>query len=172
MSRSPNGTDTAPGHWVALIAHRAALVRLARSRGAGDEAEDVVHTALLRVVARPELDHPELLPYLRTTVVNLCRDHHRVVSRWRVLARHRGLVPRARDPAEHLCDQQEADAAVRELGKLLPPEVMAVCHRIAARELTWQQAADELGEPEPRLRTRVRRAYLRVRKRIRGWREQ
>lgn len=167
-----HGADVAPGRWVALIGHRAALVSLARSRGAGDDAEDVVHTALLRVVVRAELDHPDLLSYLRTTVINLCRDHHRVMSRRQVLARHRGLVPRPRDPVEHLCDQQEADAAVRELEELLPPEVMAVCHRVAARELTWQQAAAELNEPEPGLRSRVRRAYLRVRQRVRGWREQ
>lgn len=167
ISRRANSTSV---RWAPLIEHRSALVRLARSRGAGDQAEDVVHTAIEQVVQRPEIDLSNPLPYLVTTVANLCRDLHARDARRYAAAKHPVFVPRPCDPTDKLLDECEAAAAAAELRKLLSPELMELCLRLAARELTWQQAACERGEPEPKLRTEVRRAYIQVRKLVSRWR--
>lgn len=60
------------------------------------EAEELVHDAFLRVA--PHLDG-QVTPgaYLRTTVVNLCRDHHRRNQRARAHRRERAAVEPAPD---------------------------------------------------------------------------
>jgi DNA-directed RNA polymerase specialized sigma24 family protein len=156
--------------WDAVVPHRQALVYLALAFGAGVDADDVVHRAMEKAVQRPNLDIKEPLPYLRQAVVNLCRDLHRREAYTQRLIRHHGLVPHPRDPTDDLCGHYEAVAAAQELVNLLGPELYSMCLRLAAREITWHEAAEEQGMSEPMLRSQIRRAYLRVRALVIRWR--
>lgn len=78
--------DTWPDGFVVLYREQwAPMVRLARLLTAPDAvAEELVQEAFLRVRGRwADVDNP--VPYLRTAVVNACRNHHRR----RVLERRR-----------------------------------------------------------------------------------
>ena len=73
----PKGDANAQGFGVFYRSEYPGMVRLAISlTGDVDGAEDVVQDAFARMHSRfPSLDRPG--GYLRTAVVNLCRDRHR-----------------------------------------------------------------------------------------------
>jgi DNA-directed RNA polymerase specialized sigma24 family protein len=170
-AEAPGPVGCLADRWAAVAVHRQRLVRYARSRGARDDADDIAQQAMVNAVQRPGLRLDDPLPYLMKVVVNLCRDSFAQEGRRRFLASHRGLLVRPRDPADELCERAEAWAAVEQLSDLLPADLVRVCYRLANATATWHQIAAERGDSEPQLRSRIRRAYVTVRRQVRQWRQ-
>jgi DNA-directed RNA polymerase specialized sigma24 family protein len=130
----------------------APMVRLARLlTGSVAVAEDLTHDAFVRVAPRlGSLERPAA--YLRTTVVNACRSHHR----------HQAVVDRsAPSPAEpsppsHLVDFADA------LGELPERQRTAIVLRYYG-DLDDREIAEILGCRRPTVRTLVRRGMTALR---------
>lgn len=171
MATAANRTAARAGHpaeaatptserwrWSAVIAHRERLVRLARVKGAGDEAEDVVQEALLRAATFPELDHERAWPFLSAIVVRRVVDLHRQTARERNLLRHAALAPAVSSGFEtELCDRDEARWVAREFLKHAPPALLSIIRRRLAGT-PWQEIAADSRQSPSALETRVRRA--------------
>ncbi len=96
--------------WSAALPHRQRLVALLRCRGhSHEDAEDIAHDAMLRVVNFPDADPERLGPLLTTVTLRLGVDQHRRATRAGRLADHRALIPRPTpSPEEEVCDRAEA----------------------------------------------------------------
>jgi RNA polymerase sigma factor (sigma-70 family) len=130
-------------------AHRPAMMRLAYLlTGSNEVAEDVVQDVFLRAGSHLPLEHPA--SYLRTSVVNACRSHHRraVVARrhapppaplvmprelvdFRDVLLQLGLRQRTAIVLRYFCDMD--DAAIAELLSCRPATVRTLVHRGLAR---------------------------------------
>lgn len=60
-----------------FLEHRERLLRFLRARGAGDQAEDVLHDVWQRIVNAPDGPVEEPLSYLFRAAENAMRDRHR-----------------------------------------------------------------------------------------------
>ena len=64
-----------------FVAHRPALVRFLRARGAGEEAEDLVQDLWLKLCAGPTGPVDDALAYLYRMADNLMIDRYRARAR-------------------------------------------------------------------------------------------
>lgn len=174
---TPRGTDVAPKpeavsgtssweqRWACLLPHRESVVRLARSRGAGADAEDVVQEALLRAASHPGLDLSRAKSYLAKIVVNLVIDLHRRSVKEDRLRAHTSLVPVPQLDSEVVEDRDLARRATQ-LVSAMAPEVRTIL-RLRRDGATWSQVGKILGEPPAKAEMRYRRAMRPLRLRLR-----
>jgi RNA polymerase sigma-70 factor (sigma-E family) len=122
-------------------AHAADAARLAYLL-TGDRAlaEDLVHEAFVKLFGRfRDLRHPEAFrSYLRTTVVNLARSHHRHRRVERAYLEREGRLPEA------AVDPGRARDLWESLQRLRPRQRAAIVLRFY-EDLTETQTADVLG---------------------------
>lgn len=150
--------------WEAISAHRARLLRIARTRSATPEdAEDCVQEAMLRCFEFDNLD-PERLGQLLTTItVRLCADRHRARQYGdklsKRLAGHRmDLDP---GPEESACDRAEASwLAARVLQ--LPQRQQDVVHARASG-MSCAEIADRLRISYAAVESQIARARTSIR---------
>jgi RNA polymerase sigma factor (sigma-70 family) len=151
--------------WRTVMGYRQRLVSLARSKGAGADAEDVAHHALLRAAEHLQLDERAPWPYLATIATNRLVDIHRRASRDLTLRHHAGLVPRQRSFEDDAENRTDLRRLLRSLSAMENTETVALVLR-RADGLTWRELGEEFGRSESFVETRVRRAMLKLRRRL------
>lgn len=137
--------------------HRDWAVRYARRRGAGQDAEDIAHAALLAVIERP----PAALDRVHPRAILAVKIRDRVALRWRSL-RHEVSLSEAQ-----LADARPGVRSEVNLRELLR-KLASALHRLRTRErevlsrrfLEEERAVDmvETGETPAAVRGRVFRA--------------
>jgi RNA polymerase sigma-70 factor (ECF subfamily) len=161
------GGSTPAQRWAALVGHRDNIVRLARRRGAGADAEDVAQEALLRAAGNPDLDLGRAHSYVAKVAVNLVIDLHRRATREQRLCSHAGLAPQQCHYDQQVEEIEERDVA-RQAARLvsrLAPELRDIL--LLRRDgATWSQVGAELGQPPATAEMRYRRAMLPLRRRL------
>jgi DNA-directed RNA polymerase specialized sigma24 family protein len=152
--------------WGFLAGHRERLVKLARSRGAGDNSEDIVQEALLRAASFQDLDADRAGGFLTVVVLRLVVDLHRRAARDRVACERCALwwYPDT-EFEDEVCGRQEAVWAARLVAELLTGEMTEILWRRASGA-SWRELADETGESIRAIETRARRASLPIRRRV------
>jgi RNA polymerase sigma factor (sigma-70 family) len=101
--------------WNLVVAHRERLLRVAGRRVPNrQDAEDVVHEAMLRCVTFEKLDEERLGQFLTTVTVRLCADVYRAA---RPALRDQRLGPHAVVAAEE-ADRTEAQSLSAILARL------------------------------------------------------
>lgn len=150
--------------WLALYSSYPSLVRLARSLGAREDAEDIASAVLLRIAAKG-LD-AELVgwSYLARATSNEVIDCHRK------LRRDSEICARVRDtPPTSVEDEAIGRVEVGRLSDLALKQqsretVAMILRRLQG--LTWSELAGEFGKTPSAVQSRVRRALLRIRRAI------
>jgi RNA polymerase sigma factor (sigma-70 family) len=97
--------------WPAIVAHRDRLIRIAARRcPTREDAEDVVHEAMLRCATFENLDESRLGQFLTTVTIRLCADVYRREDRTLRTAGRLGPEPGvvARGPEDVACDAADA----------------------------------------------------------------
>jgi len=151
--------------WATLLPYRERLVRLARRQGAGPEAEDVAHEALLRTVVQPGLDLDRAWSYLAKVAANLAADLHRRSAREQVLRAHAGLSPRPQPADESVEDLDLGRHAVRLVAGLEADlRDIVLLRRDGA---TWSQVGARVGQAPTTVEMRYRRAVAPLRRQLR-----
>jgi RNA polymerase sigma factor (sigma-70 family) len=147
-----------------LIAHRESVVRLARRRGAGADAEDVAQEALLRAVSQPGLELNRAHSYLAKIAANLVTDLHRRAAKEQRLRTHAGLMPRPCPSDEDVEERDLARQAVQLVSDLAPDlRSILLLRRDGA---TWPQVGEKLGQHPATAEMRYRRAMLPLRRQL------
>lgn len=156
----PDSTPT--GMASVLVEHRARLLRFLVARGAGDDAEDVLHDLWQRVVATPHQPIADPVSYLFRAAENVLRDRRRsTVSRARRqtdwqdshVGTHdepmgeRVLIARAQ--------LREAEAALAAQG----PRVSAVFRRYRLDGIGQAEIAREFGVSLSSIEKDLQKAY-------------
>jgi RNA polymerase sigma factor (sigma-70 family) len=158
------GTSTWDERWESLLPHRDSVVRLARSRGAGADAEDVAQEAMLRAASNPGLDLGRVRSYLAKIAANLVIDLHRRSVKEQQLRAHTALEPCPQAESEAVEDRDLARQATRIVSGLAPElRTILLLRRDGA---TWSQVGRTLGEPPATAEMRYRRAVLPLRRRL------
>jgi RNA polymerase sigma-70 factor (sigma-E family) len=140
-------------------------VLLAGSREAG---EDLLQTAVERLVQRWRRFDGDPEGYLRRTLCNLAVDRHRRLGRWRQKERLlRTELRQAHDPAD---DVDLRDALVRLLLQLPARQRAALVLRYW-EQLTDAEAAAVLGCAEGTVKSAVSRGLTRMRELADEWNE-
>jgi RNA polymerase sigma factor (sigma-70 family) len=122
--------------------------------GSREVGEDIVHDVFLRMESKwREVNEP--LPYLRHSVVNAARAHHR---RREVERRHRPLPPEATVNPE----VDEVWTVVAELPKRQRHALVLRFHL----DLTIEQVAEQLNCPLGTAKSLIHRGLTQVRERI------
>ncbi|MBC2775045.1 sigma-70 family RNA polymerase sigma factor [Rhizobium sp. AQ_MP] len=147
-----------------VIGQLAALRRYARSLVRNpDEAEDLVHDALVRALERKSTFRTGgsirnwLMSILHNTHVDRLR-HDRAVNR-----RHEAAADLADVVAPAGQEHSVRLSQVRDAFLSLPDEQREALHLVAIEELSYQEAADVLNVPVGTLMSRVSRARARLR---------
>jgi len=161
---APPGTSSPDQRWACLLPHRDSIVRLARSRGAGADAEDVAQEALLRAASQPGLDLSRAKSYLAKIAANLVIDLHRRSVKEDRLRSHAGLAADAQADDEQVEDRNLAQVASR-LVSDLAPELRTILF-LRRDGASWSQVGATLGEPPARAEMRYRRAMQPLRRRL------
>lgn len=147
-----------------VIGQLAALRRYARSLVRNpDEAEDLVHDALVKALERKSTFRSG--GSIRNWLMSILHNTH--IDR----LRHDRAVNRRQDAALDLADLvtpagQEHSvrlAQVRNAFLALPEEQREALHLVAMEELSYQEAADVLNIPVGTLMSRISRARARLR---------
>lgn len=174
---TPRGTEQTPAppvasdtgswdqRWASLLPHRDSVVRLARSHGAGADAEDVAQEALLRAASHAGLDLGRAKSYLAKIAANLVVDLHRRSTKEERLRLHAGLAPSPQVDSEMVEDRDLAQRASRLVSGMAPDlRTILFLRRDGA---TWSQVGRTLGEPPARAEMRYRRAVSPLRRLLR-----
>jgi RNA polymerase sigma-70 factor (sigma-E family) len=130
--------------------------------GGRDAGEDLLQTAVERLLRRWRRFDGDPEGYLRRTLCNLAIDDHRRAGRWRLLRTDLRL---ARDPAG---DVDLRDALVRLLLRLPARQRAALVLRFW-EQLTDAEAAAVLGCAEGTVRSAVSRGLARMRELADEW---
>ena len=151
-------TVVLPPFWTLVEAHGDELLAHARRLAGDQQAEDVVHDALLRALrAYPRLRHAgHLRAWLYRVTTTTAIDHHR--------ARRREL-PAADIPAVPTYDSYD-DRAFEALIAPLPDGARAALHLRFVEDLDYDGIADRLGISAPAARQRVSTAVRTLRERL------
>jgi RNA polymerase sigma-70 factor (ECF subfamily) len=142
------------------------MVRLARRRGAGADAEDVAQEALLRAASQPGLDLDRAFSYLAKITSNLVLDLHRRARKEQLLRTHAGLASRPCPPDEDVEERDLARHAAR-LVSSLAPELRSILF-LRRDGATWPQVGAKLGQRAATAEMRYRRAMLPLRQQLAG----
>lgn len=151
-------------NWLALYSFYPQLVSRARAGGAGDDAEDVASTILIRIASRSNWPFEIDWPYLA------------VALRHELIDRHRRLV-RDRDFAAGCYVFQQLPSSVEDEA-ISSVESQRLMDAIAATQskrtlamlgaritgMTWQEVASAFDTRVPTVQARVRRALIRMRR--------
>ncbi len=151
-------TVVLPPFWTLVEAHGDELLAHARRLTGDQQAEDVVHDALLRALrAYPKLRHADhLRAWLYRVTTTTAIDHHR--------ARRREL-PAERVPDSPTYDSYE-DRDFESLIAPLPEGAKAALHLRFVEDLDYDGIADRLGISAPAARQRVSTAVRTLRERL------
>lgn len=149
-----------------FMGNRAALLRFLRARGAGDDAEDLLHDMWMKLEAKDLGPVADPLPYLYRMANNLMLDRYRSYSRrerreqdW---AEGAGGV--MADPADELAVDDrmilnqrldEARAVLRDLG----PRVEMVFRKFRIEGIGQKVIAEELGVSLTTVEKDLQKAY-------------
>jgi RNA polymerase sigma factor (sigma-70 family) len=130
--------------------------------GDPDLAQDLAHDAFIRVVGRYQhITRPDSFGnYLRSSVVNACRDHFRRQERHREILRHRR--PSQEDNASYQPDWAERDRFLQLLHALPTRQRIAVVLRYY-EDLSEQQVADAMNCSLRAARSLITRAIQNLR---------
>lgn len=156
----------ADGLSATFLAHRAALLRFLRARGAGEDAEDLLQDMWMKLEAKELGPVADPLPYLYRAANNLMLDRYRSTTRrerreqdWSVGAG--GVMA---DPAEATAIDErmilnqrleQARAVLRNLG----PRVELVFHRFRIEGVGQKLIAEELGVSLTTVEKDLQKAY-------------
>lgn len=152
-----------------VIGQLAALRRYARSLVRNpDEAEDLVHDALVRALERKSSFRSGgspltwLMSILHNTHIDRTRSNRATERRHAAVAELADLVaPAGQEHSVRL-------AQVRNAFLALPEDQREALHLVAIEELSYQEAADVLNIPVGTLMSRISRARARLRAMERG----
>jgi RNA polymerase sigma-70 factor (ECF subfamily) len=151
-------TVVLPPFWTLVEAHGDELLAHARRLAGDQQAEDVVHDALLRALrAYPRLHHADhLRAWLYRVTTTTAIDHHR--------ARRRELPVSETPviPTEDSYDDREFEALIAPL----PDGAKAALHLRFVEDLDYDGIADRLGISAPAARQRVSTAVRTLRERL------
>ncbi|MEJ7925299.1 RNA polymerase sigma factor [Sphingobium sp. AN641] len=149
-----------------FLAHRTALLRFLRARGAGTEAEDLVQDLWLKVEGRDGEDVADPLSYLYRMANNLMLDRYRSITRrerreqdW--VDAGSGVMAEAADDRladERMIAAQQLEAAravLRDLG----PRVELVFRRFRIEGVGQRTIARELGISLATVEKDLQKAY-------------
>ena len=159
--------DAAEPLWQALVALRDDAVRILRSRtSGGEEAEDHVHEAMLRLAQRPIAltGAPQLRSLLVRTACCIAIDRHRRSGRQqRLLGRLAGGATHS-SPEEIVADRSEARWLAEGMTALGDMEYGALLHAMEGRRpgeiarllgVDYKAAENALGRARRKLRLRA-----------------
>ena len=156
--------EQSPTRWVAIAAHRDYLVRLARRKGAGADAEDVASEAIIRAYKQPALDISRARAYLAKITSNMVIDLGRLASRDRLLRTHAALAPRLDAATDEVEDRALARHAERLVAQL-DGDIRLII-RWRGQGESWRQIAARLGQRKGTVEMRYRRAITPIRRRL------
>lgn len=154
---------TLAGLEAVFLAHRDALLRFLRARGAGDAAEDLLQELWFRVAAAPSGPIAEPVGYLMRAANNLMLDRHRGEVRamrrdldWAdVAASADREVPNAEREMMGREALGQAEAVLASLGS----RVEAIFRRYRLDEVTIDQVAREFGVSRSTVEKDLQKAY-------------
>jgi RNA polymerase sigma factor (sigma-70 family) len=152
--------------WETALCHRDRLVRLAKAKGAGSDAEDLVHDALLKVVQQENVDLQRMGSYLSKTVANLVIDHFRKDAVRQRLAQSADVEEAGSPIDERVLERMVAERTAPLLREL-PKDVKAILED-RLQGLTWKQISSKIDLPVSLIEMRVRRESARFRNRCRS----
>lgn len=151
---------TLAGLEAVFLAHRDALLRFLRARGAGDDAEDLLQDLWFRVAAAPTGPIAEPLSYLMRAAHNLMLDRARGQQRtmrrdhdWSEAAP--GEAPNAERALIGRDQLARAEAVLAALG----PRTEAIFRRYRLDEVTIDQVAREFGVSRSTVEKDLQKAY-------------
>lgn len=151
---------SASGLEALLLAHREALLRFLRARGAGDEAEDILQDVWLKVAEQRQGPIANPLSYLYRAAENLMRDRRK--SQLRRLGRDRAwLDTRAgqSDGAEGAAiardEVRTVEARLAELGE----RTGLILRRFRLDGVAQHDIASELGISRSAVEKHLQKAY-------------
>jgi len=155
-----------------VLRHKASLYRLARRYvGDADEAYDIVQEAFVAAwLALRRFDPTQsFISWLRTILLNRCRDHARRRSvRRRILALFLHESPQSHEPAERESEREQDLLELRRLRHLdhaiaeLPAIYKEPLLLTLVSGLTQPETARELNITVKAVEMRIRRAKLRL----------
>ena len=151
---------TLAGLEAVFLAHRDALLRFLRARGAGDDAEDLLQDLWFRVAAAPVGPIAEPLSYLMRAANNLMLDRAR--GQARTMRRDHAWSELAEDEAPGAERRLIArDALSRADGVLaaLGSRAEAIFRRYRLDEVTIDQVAREFGVSRSTVEKDLQKAY-------------
>lgn len=159
-------TGMATGLSAIFMANRSALLRFARARGAGDEAEDLLQDMWMKLEAKDLGPVSDPLPYLYRMANNLMLDRYRSATRRERREQNwaEGAGGVMADPAEDIAVDDrlilnealdEARAVLRDLG----PRVELVFRRFRIEGVGQRVIADELGVSLTTVEKDLQKAY-------------
>jgi len=145
-----------------LIDERARFVRFLRARGAGDDAEDVLHDLWQRVAAAPAQPVADPVSYLFRAAENLMRDRRRSDSSrarrqqdWHDVS----LPPHDEPPGVAMLIARERLGEAAEVLAALGPRVSTVFHRARLDAVPQPVIARELGVSLSSVEKDLQKAY-------------
>lgn len=157
---------TLAGLEAVFLAHRSALLRFLRARGAGDDAEDLLQELWFRVAAAPAGPVAEPLPYLMRAANNLMLDRHRGLlrARKRDLAWTDATGPDEADAsdapsAERVVISRDALLRAEAVLAALGPRVNAIFRRFRLEGSAIDQVAREFGVSRSTVEKDLQKAY-------------
>lgn len=154
---------TLAGLEAVFLAHRNALLRFLRARGAGDDAEDLLQELWFRVAATPIGPIAEPVGYLMRAANNLMLDRHRGAVRtmrrdldW---AESAGSIDHEVPTAEREMIGREALGRAEKVLASLGSRVDAIFRRYRLDEITIDQVAREFGVSRSTVEKDLQKAY-------------
>lgn len=145
-----------------LVNERARLLRFLSARGAGDEAEDVLHDLWQRVIATPLAPIADPISYLFRSAENLMRDRRRsAISRDRRQQDwHEAVLPMAEEPpGERALIARERLNEAEDLLRQLGPRVDVVFRRYRLDGVGQAEIAREQGVSISSIEKDLQKAY-------------
>jgi RNA polymerase sigma-70 factor (ECF subfamily) len=162
MSRNEAGSGPAGGLQRVILNERARLLRFLAARGAGDEAEDVLHDLWQRVAAAPSEPIADPVSYLFRAAENLMHDRRRsAISRARRQQDwHEASVPESESSkSERALIAREQLRAVEAALASLGPRVDHVFRRYRLDGVGQAVIARELGVSLSSVEKDLQKAY-------------
>ncbi len=147
-----------------FLEHRERLLRFLRARGAGDDAEDVLHDVWQRIANAPKGPIAEPLSYLFRAAENAMRDRHRAgharVNRETSWAES-GHAPEPPPGGERVLIARERLAQVNAALAALPPapRVETIFRRFRLEGSSQAEIARDLGVSLSTVEKDLQKAY-------------
>lgn len=145
---APLDSGGSPARWEKIWSTRDLLLKVARLRGAGPDAEDAVQEAMARAFQHPEIEDDRLQAWLVAVTSRLCIDDHRrraaEAARWRRASGRAVIVQQGQAVEEEVCERSEAVWVADLVTELLPPR-QARALELTAAGCDVQQVASSLG---------------------------